>query len=100
MDEVGLTAKRATIACPVEMPPRMPPAWLLRNTGLPSLPMRISSEFSSPESAAALAVDRGAEAGRHPLSHHFDHRADGRAALAHAVEIVGIERGLPRVGAE
>ena len=25
---VGLTAKRATIGWPVEMPPRMPPAWL------------------------------------------------------------------------
>ena len=53
IDEVGLTAKRATIDCPVEMPPRMPPALLDRNTGLPSLPMRISSAFSSPESAAA-----------------------------------------------
>jgi len=26
IDEVGLTAKRQTIGCPVEMPPRMPPA--------------------------------------------------------------------------
>ena len=31
IEEVGLTAKRATIGWPVEMPPRMPPAWLDRN---------------------------------------------------------------------
>src|SRR5438046_3103418 len=53
MEEVGFTAKRTTTAWPVEMPPRMPPALLERNTGLPPLPMRISSEFSSPGSAAA-----------------------------------------------
>jgi hypothetical protein len=27
IEEVGLTAKRTTTSCPVEMPPRMPPAW-------------------------------------------------------------------------
>ena len=32
IDEVGLTAKRATIGWPVEMPPSTPPAWLERNT--------------------------------------------------------------------
>jgi phosphonoacetate hydrolase len=53
IDEVGFTAKRATTGWPVEMPPRMPPAWFDRNSGLPSLPMRISSAFSSPVSAAA-----------------------------------------------
>src|SRR5262245_12044183 len=26
IEEVGLTTKRVTISCPVEMPPRMPPA--------------------------------------------------------------------------
>src|SRR5437763_916873 len=33
IDEVGFTAKRATTGWPVEMPPRMPPAWLDRNLG-------------------------------------------------------------------
>ena len=90
----------------------MPPAWFERNTGLPSLPMRISSAFSSPVSAAAreagadldaldrvdahqrggeiaveLAVDRRAEPGGHALGHHLDDRADRRAALADVVEI-------------
>jgi hypothetical protein len=46
IDEVGLTANRATIDWPVEMPPRMPPAWLDRNRGLPSGPMRISSALA------------------------------------------------------
>jgi hypothetical protein len=27
IDEVGLTANRTTTSCPVEMPPRIPPAW-------------------------------------------------------------------------
>src|ERR1700742_2792566 len=30
IDDVGFTAKRTTTGCPVEMPPRMPPAWLDR----------------------------------------------------------------------
>ena len=33
-----MTAKRATTGWPVEMPPRMPPAWLDRKRGAPSLP--------------------------------------------------------------
>ena len=115
-----MTAKRATTGWPVEMPPRMPPAWLERKSGLPSLPMRISSAFSSPESAAAakpspistpltalmrhqrggevgieLAVDRRAEPGRHAFGHDLDHRADGRAGLAHAVEIVARRTAPP-----
>ena len=105
IDEVGLTAKRATTGWPVEMPPRMPPALLERNTGRPSLPMRISSAFSSPVSARGgeavadldaldgvdrhqrrgdvlveLAVDRRAEPGRHALGDDLDHRADRGAA--------------------
>ena len=36
IEEVGLTAKRATTACPVEMPPRTPPAWFARKRGRPS----------------------------------------------------------------
>jgi len=39
IDEVGFTAKRATMGWPVEMPPRMPPALLVRNSGAPSRPM-------------------------------------------------------------
>lgn len=27
IDEVGLTANRTTMSCPVEIPPRIPPAW-------------------------------------------------------------------------
>ena len=97
IDEVGLTAKRATIGCPVEMPPRMPPALFDRNSGVPSFFMRISSAFSSPESAAdgearadldplhrvdahqrrgdvlvELAVERRAEPRRHALGHDLD----------------------------
>jgi chorismate synthase len=30
IEDVGLTAKRTTTSCPVEMPPRMPPAWFER----------------------------------------------------------------------
>ncbi len=52
IDEVGLTAKRTTTCWPEVIPPRMPPAWLDRNRG-PSLPMRISSAFSSPECGGA-----------------------------------------------
>ena len=49
---VGLTANRQTMSWPVEMPPRIPPAWFDRNATLPSR-IRISSAFSSPLSAAA-----------------------------------------------
>ena len=52
IDDVGFTAKRATTGCPVEIPPRIPPAWLERKVGAPSEPMRISSALSSPEKAA------------------------------------------------
>src|ERR1700739_3892151 len=52
IDDVGLPAKRATTGWPVEMPPRMPPAWLDRKR-VPLLPVRISSAFSSPDSSAA-----------------------------------------------
>ena len=53
IDDVGFTAKRTTTGWPVEMPPRMPPAWFERKRGRPSFPARISSAFSSPERAAA-----------------------------------------------
>ena len=102
---------RQTMSWPVEMPPRMPPAWLVRNAGSPSC-MRISSAFSSPLIAAVgeavadldalhgvdahqrlgevgveLVVDRLAEADRHARGHDLDHRAARAAALAHVVEI-------------
>ena len=53
IDDVGLTAKRATMSWPEEIPPRMPPAWLEEKRGTPSLPMKISSAFAEPVSAAA-----------------------------------------------
>ena len=111
IDEVGLTAKRATTGWPVEIPPRMPPALFERNSGLPSLPY--ASRRHSPrqliplhrsranldtldgidahqrrgEVGVELAIERRAKTGRHALSDNLDHRADRRAALAHAVEI-------------
>ena len=125
IEDVGLTAKRATIGWPVEMPPRIPPAWLERNRGRPSLPARISSAFSSPrqrrrgeavadldpldgvdahqrarELGVELAVDRRAPAGRNALGDDLDHRADRGAGLAHLVEMVGEAAPPPRRRAE
>ena len=34
-----LAAKRATIGCPVDMPPRIPPAWFDKKRGLRSFPI-------------------------------------------------------------
>ena len=92
---------------------------------VPSCPMRISSAFSSPVSAAApkpapistpltalmlisargevgveLAVDRRAEPGRHAFGDDLDHGADGGAGLADAVEIVSRRSAACRIGAE
>ena len=50
--------------------------------------------------AVELAVDRRAEAGRHAFGDDLDDGADRRAALAHLVEIIGIERGLRGIGTE
>src|SRR5436309_3198063 len=55
MELVGFTAKRATIAWPVEMPPRMPPAWFELNRTRPSS-IRMSSALSSPEREAAAKI--------------------------------------------
>ena len=96
-----------------------------RNSGAPSLPMRISSALSSPDRAAAakpapistpftalidmnargevrieLAVDRRTPSGRHAFGDDLDDRADRRAGLAHAVEVVFPVRGGLRVGTE
>ena len=51
IEEVGLNATRATMVWPVEMPPRIPPAWFDRNR-TPSSPMRISSALDWPVRAA------------------------------------------------
>ena len=56
MDEVGLTAKDATISWPEEIPPKIPPAWLDLNLILPD-DFLISSEFSSPLKKAAFIPD-------------------------------------------
>src|SRR6202035_4903818 len=47
-----------------------------------------------------LGVDRRAQARRHAFGDHFDHRADRRAFLADAIEVVLEERGLVLVGTE
>ena len=114
IDEVGLTANRQTTGCPVEMPPRIPPAWLERKRGLPSGTdadlvgigfarelgrrhagadldafHRIDAHHRRREVLVELAVDRRAEARRHARrATDLDHGADRGARLAHAVEIV------------
>jgi hypothetical protein len=87
--------------------------------------MRISSAFSSPrdprrfEAVAdldaldgvdrhqiggdvlvELGIDRRAEPGGHIVGHHLDHRADRRARLADAVEILFPDRNDLRIGRE
>ena len=124
IDEVGLTAKRATTGWPVEMPPRMPPAWLDRKlraviahphlvgvflagqfggakagADLDALD-RVDAHQRRGEIGIELGVDRRAEPRRHAFGDDLDHRADRRAALADAVEIVLEERGLVLVRAE
>jgi len=47
MDDVGFTANEIIISCPVDIPPKIPPALLvLKIVFFPFL--KISSEFSSP----------------------------------------------------
>jgi hypothetical protein len=48
-----LTAKDAIIFCPDEIPPRIPPAWLVLKFIFPDF-FLISSEFSSPLKYAAF----------------------------------------------
>src|SRR5262249_47492711 len=50
--------------------------------------------------AVELAVDRGAEPGRHAFGDHLDDGAYRRALLAHAIEVVLELLGLAGVGAE
>ena len=56
IEEVGLTAKEATISCPEEIPPRIPPALLAFKFYFPD-PDLISSEFSSPDKYAEFIPD-------------------------------------------
>jgi hypothetical protein len=111
IEEVGFTANRTTISCPVEIPAKMPPAWLERKIGPPC---PCGSRRRSP---AGQRRRRDALADLHPLTAlidiiarpdryrawrrsarrgprarpgtHLDHRADRVLALAHAVQIVG-----------
>ncbi len=48
---------------------------------------RVDAHHRGGEVRVELAVNRRAETGRHAGGHDFDHRADGRALLAHGVEI-------------
>ena len=53
IEDVGLTEKEATISCPEEIPPNIPPALLDLKFIFPDLVL-ISSEFSSPFKKAGL----------------------------------------------
>ena len=55
IDDVGLSAMRQMMSCPVDIPPAVPPAWLVSNVGgFPmSEPGRMTSAFSSPRRRAA-----------------------------------------------
>ena len=103
--EVGLRAMLATTSCPVEMPPRIPPAWLPRNpSGVIS--SRCSVPFCSTEANPApistpldgvdphqggselgveLSIDRLPEPARDPGGPHRDPRPDGIPFLAKRV---------------
>jgi len=74
---------------PVEMPPRMPPAWLERNFGFPRGPLRISSAFSSPDIAAVDEVEE---------CHHIAGEADYLLKIR-AVDTLDLERVMRRVQA-
>ena len=98
---MGLTAKRATMGWPVEMPPRMPPAWLDRNTGLPidfhllahahlvgivfaghggggkavadlHALDRVDAHQGAGQFIVQLGIDRRPQAGGNAFRHHFD----------------------------
>src|SRR5580693_3759670 len=61
---------------------------------------RVDAHQRRGQIAVELAVDRRAQPRRHAVGYDFDHRADRRAGFAHAVEIIGKERGLVRIGTE
>ena len=108
---VGFTASRQTMSWPVEMPPRMPPAWLARKAGCAVLHAHlvgillaahrrgreavadldalhgVDAHQRLGEVGIELVVDRIAQADRHARGHDLDHRAARAAALAHVVEI-------------
>ena len=105
--EVGLNATEQRTGWPVEMPPRMPPAWLRsealaahlvavlaallrhdREAGadLDALD-RVDAHHRRGEFAVELAVDRLAPARRHAVGDHVDARADRIAGLAQRVHV-------------
>jgi len=59
IEDVGFSAIRQITSCPVEIPPAVPPEWLVSNTGGSPAPApdpalgRMRSAFSSPRSRAA-----------------------------------------------
>jgi hypothetical protein len=106
-----LTAKRATISWPVEMPPRMPPAWFeekparrcpiedlvgVLNAGqrrrrharadLHALD-RVDRHHRGGDVGVELGVDRRAEARGHAFRADLDHGADRVSRLAQGVEV-------------
>ena len=113
IDEVGLTARRATIGWPVEMPPSTPPAWLDRKRGravvagahlvgvflagqrgggeavadLDALD-RVDAHQRGGDLRVELAVDRRAPTRRRALRDDFQHRPDRGARLADRVEVM------------
>ena len=114
IEDVGFTAKRATIGWPDEMPPTMPTGVVGREAralvaGLHLVGVGLAGQRRGGEAVAdldafhgvdrhqrrgevgvELAIERRAPAGRHALGHHLEHRADRRARLADVVEI-GLE---------
>src|SRR5262249_46150649 len=112
IDEVGLTAKRQTIGCPVEMPPKNAARmvgkkhWLAvvahaHFVGILLAAQRrrckaradldsfdsIDAHESRGEIAVELAVDRRAETNGHAFRDDLDDGAHGGTALADVVEI-------------
>ena len=101
IDGVGFTAIRTTISCPDEIPPRMPPAWLLENPvavigslfSLPNFPGnkkpvadlhpldRTDPHHGAGDCRVKFPEDRVTEAGRAAGRHNLRdpaHRVPGR----------------------
>ena len=122
---VGLMANRATIGCPVVMPPRIPPALLLRNSGIPFWPgphfvcIFFTGQTCSLHPCANLnslggidghqgrgkvcihfAVNGRTPTSRDALGHYLNYSADGAACLANGVKVCRPYLGCFRVGAE
>ena len=107
MLEVGFSAMLATMSCPEEMPPSVPPAWLLRNPCARDLVAVLGALLLDAGKAGAdldalhrvdahegvgdirvQAIEDGlAQPRRNPGGHHVDARADGVALLAQSVHV-------------